>query len=152
MIEISAKTFAKNCVYNIIDKGKLLWLTNKDIGEKLGVENIYDLIDKEMKGRFETRNPTDEQTREYKRHGSELIDGEKFTCTPEDIIITIIMHCGGTKTTDSRADLGFNQHDLVMSKEQSVTTKIIKLFSNEKILLQHAVLSYRIDLYFPEHN
>ena len=37
-----------------------------------------------------------------------------------------------------------------MSKEQSVTTKI-KLFSNEKILLQHSALSYRIDLYFLQH-
>ena len=52
----------------------MLWLRNKVIGEKLGVENTYDLIDKEIKGRFENRNPTDEQIREYKRHGSELID------------------------------------------------------------------------------
>ena len=47
----------------------MLWLINKDIGEKLGVENIYDLIDKEIKGRFKTRNPTDGQSREYKRYG-----------------------------------------------------------------------------------
>ena len=38
-----------------------------------------------------------------------------------------------------------------MSKEESVTIKIIKAFSNEKILLQHHVLNYQIDLYFPEH-
>ena len=37
---------------------------------------IYDLIDKEIKGKFETRNPTNEQIREYKRHGLELIKGE----------------------------------------------------------------------------
>ena len=35
-----------------------------------------------------------------------------------------------------------------MSKEESVTTKIIKTFSNEKIRPQHSVLSYQIDLYF----
>ena len=80
------------------------------------------MIDKEIKGRVETRNATYEQIREYKRHGSELIDGEKFMYTREDIVIPIIMHCGGTKATDFRAGLGFNQHDLVMSKEQSVTT------------------------------
>ena len=56
----------------------MLWLRNKDIEEKLGVENIYGLIDKEINGRSETRNPTNEQIREYKTHGSELIDGEKF--------------------------------------------------------------------------
>ena len=35
-----------------------------------------------------------------------------------------------------------------MCKEESVTIKIIKVFSNEKILLQHSVLNYQIDLYF----
>ena len=39
-----------------------------------------------------------------------------------------------------------------MNKEQSVTTKIIKLFGKEEILLQHSVLGYRTDFNFPEHN
>ena len=38
-----------------------------------------------------------------------------------------------------------------MSKEESVTAKIIKAFSNKRTLPQHSVLSYQIDLYFPEH-
>ena len=37
----------------------MLWLRNKDVGEKVGVENIYDLIDKEIEGKFKTKNPTD---------------------------------------------------------------------------------------------
>ena len=32
-----------------------------------------------------------------------------------------------------------------------MTTKIMNLFSNEKMLLEHSVLSYKFDLYFPEH-
>ena len=40
--------------------------------KKLGVRKIYYLIDKEINGRFETTNPTDEQISEYKKHGSEL--------------------------------------------------------------------------------
>ena len=36
-----------------------------------------------------------------------------------------------------------------MSNEESVTTKIIKLFPNEKALPQHFVLIYQID--FLEH-
>ena len=35
-----------------------------------------------------------------------------------------------------------------MCKEESVTIKIIKLFFKEKILPQHSVLNYQIDLYF----
>ena len=58
MVKISAETFAKNCFYNLIDKEKNSWLENKDIKERLGVQNIYDLVHKEIKGKFETKNPT----------------------------------------------------------------------------------------------
>ena len=41
----------------------------------LDVENIYGLIDKEIKGKFETTDPTKKkQIREYKRHGSEWVE------------------------------------------------------------------------------
>ena len=58
MFRISGKIYAKNGVYNITDKEIMLWLRNKHIGEKIGVVNIYDLIDREIKGRFWTKNPT----------------------------------------------------------------------------------------------
>ena len=54
------------------------------------------------------------------------------------------------KKIEFRSKLGFKQHD-ILSEEQSVLSKITKLFSDEKILLQHSVLDYKIDLYFPEH-
>ena len=47
--------------------------------------------------------------------------------------------------------LGFNQHDLLMTKEQSVLTKIMKVFVSEEILLQQFFLSCKIDLYFSKH-
>ena len=50
-----------------------------------------------------------------------------------------------------RTKLGFKLHDITMNKEESVTSKIMKAFPNEKILLLHSVLSYPIDLYFTEH-
>ena len=58
-----------------------------------GVDNIYDLIDKEIKGKFDSRNLKNEQIRKYKRHGSELIDREKFVYTHKDIMVPIIMSC-----------------------------------------------------------
>ena len=134
MIKISAEIFAKNYVYNIIDKEKKLWLRNKDIGEKLGVKNIYDLIDKEIKGKFKTNNPTEQQIKEYKRHGSELINNEEFVYTHEDIIIPIIMNCrvSTPKAIEFRSELGFKQHDIILTKEQSVISKITKLSAKEK--------------------
>ena len=55
------------------------------------------------------------------------------------------------KKNDFRSKLGFKLHDIIMCKEKSVTIKIIKVFSNGKILLHHFVLNYQIDSYFPEH-
>ena len=56
MVHVSAKTFAENCIFTIIQlkKGKepVLWIRIKDIGETLDVKNIFDLVDKEMKGKF----------------------------------------------------------------------------------------------------
>ena len=64
----------------------------------------------------------------------------------------------GVKKIDGfSCKLGFRWHDITMSKEESKiikiikTTKIIKTFSNEKILPQQPVLGYQIDLYFPNH-
>ena len=153
MIKISAETCAKNFIHNIIDKEKMLWLRNKDIEEKLGVENIYGLIDKEIKGRSEARNPTNEQIREYKTHGSELIDGGNFMYTREHIIMPIMMHCrvSTPEAIAFKTKLEFNQRDLITTKEQSVLTKIMTVFASEKILLHHSVLSYKIDLYFSKH-
>ena len=70
----------------------------------------------------------------------------------EDIIMSIIMgrRVSTSEAIEIRSKLGFQQYDLILSEEKSVTLKITKLFSNEKILLQHSDLGYRIDLYFPK--
>ena len=60
------------------------------------------------------------------------------------------MDCRTATAVEFRTRQGFNQHDPIMNKK-SALTKIRKVFSNEKIILQHHVLDYRIDLYFAEH-
>ena len=62
------------------------------------------------------------------------------------------MDCRIPTEIEFRSKLGFNQHDIIMTKEKSVLTWIMKIFPSGKILLQHPVLSYKLDLYFPEHN
>ena len=86
-------------------------------------------------GWFETKNPRDEQIEKYKRHGSELITGEKFMYTHENIM-PVIMHfrVSTTKAIEFRSKLGFKQHDIMLIKEQSVISKLMKTFLNEKIL------------------
>ena len=57
MVDISAETFAKNSIHTItqVRKSKklVLWIRIKDIAEKLDVKNIFDVVDKEIKGKFE---------------------------------------------------------------------------------------------------
>ena len=62
MVFISAEVFAENGIYTIIqhkkDNNTVLWIRIKDIGKKLGVKNIADLVGKEIKGKFESNYPT----------------------------------------------------------------------------------------------
>ena len=82
MVDFSAETFAKNWIHTINQlktcKKSIFWLRIKDIGRELNVKNIFDLVDKEIKGKFKTNYPTEQQIRKYKRHGSEFIKNETF--------------------------------------------------------------------------
>ena len=59
------------------------------------------------------------------------------------------MDCRTTPAVNVKTKLGFNQYDPIMTQEQSVLSKIKTVFSAEEILLQHNVLGYKIDVYFP---
>ena len=61
------------------------------------------------------------------------------------------MDCRTAKAIEFRLKLGFHPLDLIMTKEQSIISKIMKVFAKEKMKLQHSILNYYIDLYFPEH-
>ena len=49
---------------------------------------------------------------------------------------------------DCRSKLGFNEHDITLTKEQSVLRSIMDAFEGENMQTQYSVLGYRIDLYF----
>ena len=113
---------------------------------------------KEIQSNFRTKNPTENQIRKYKRREKELDHNSTapFVYVSSDLMSRIIKNCrlkkrGNKKINHFKCKLGFKLHDIIMSKEESVTIKIIKVFSNEKILLQHSVLNYQIDLYFSEN-
>ena len=134
MVDISAETFAKNCIHTIkqLKKGKepVLWIRIKVIGEKLDVKNISDLVDKEIKGKFETNYFTKQQIRKYKTHGSKLIENEKLMYAHKCIIIPVIMHCrvSTPKSIEFRTKLGFNQYDITLAKQQSVSKSVMNAF------------------------
>ena len=157
MVDISVETIAKNCIHKIsqLKRGKksILWLRIKDVGREFDVKNIFDLVDKEIKGRFETNYPTEQQIRKHKRHGSEFIKDMKFKYAHECIIISIMMHCrvATPKSVEFRYKLGFDQYDITLTKEQSLLKSVIDAFEGENSQTQYSVLRYRIDLYFHHH-
>ena len=46
-----------------------------------------------------------------------------------------------TPPVNFKTRLGFSQHDPTMTQEQSLSSKIVALFSAEEIILQHNVLA-----------
>ena len=61
------------------------------------------------------------------------------------------MDCRTTPAVNFGTRLGFNQHDPIMTQEQSILSKIVTILAAEKIILQHNALGYRIDAYFPKY-
>ena len=94
---------------------------------------MSDLTIKAIKGFYNTKTFTDEQISAYKKHGSELIDGEKFMCIHESLTLSIIMNSNGIAmqsiAMELRSKLGFNQYDLIMTEEQSAMDLICILLS-----------------------
>ena len=167
MVIISAETQnkAEVAVININENdnvNKLLFklLCISDVKKRWGGKNLYDLIDKEIKGKYEVKNMNDltkQQIRKYKIDRARLIKGSKhFMYVHEDILIPIIMQSrlSDSKTIKFRSDLGFNQINLILKKEQSVVIPLLKAFSKEKIKLQHKAIKnerVRTDMYFSEY-
>ena len=125
--------------------------------KRWGCKNIYDLIDKEVKGKYKVKNMSDltkQQIKKYKIDRSRLIKGSKhFMYVHEDIAITIILQSrlSDSETIKFRSDLGFNQINLILKKEQTVLKSIKDTFAEEDMQTQHSVLGYMIDLYFHKY-
>ena len=120
------------------------WYTKED-------KNDYDLVNKEIKRKFKTNNPTNEQIKKYKRHGLELIDGEIFVYAHEDIIIPVIRHYRTPESCKLQRSLGLKLHNVINCKEQTLLESIKYAFEGENMQTQYSVLGYKIDLYFHEH-
>ena len=130
----------ENGVEVIVFNGKK-WLNEKHIETQLEHSNLPDI-----------RNKCDLR---YKKCRSELRNcGKNQPCrsfSEEGFAIKIIMDCRTTPAVNFRTGLGFNQHDPKMTQEESILSKIVTIFAAEEIILQHNVLGYRIDAFFPKY-
>ena len=69
----------------------------------------------------------------------------------EELVVTIMMDTRTKKAVEFKAKFKTNQHDPILTKEQSIGSKIVKAFPNEKIKKQFFVLNEKTDFYFPKH-
>ena len=67
----------------------------------------------------------------------------------EELVVTIMMDTRTTKTVEFRTKCKLNKHDPILTKEQSIGSKIA--FLNEKIKEKFVFLNEIIDFYFPGH-
>ena len=136
MFNINADTYAKTCIHRIevIKKNNkpVIWLKIHNIQDKLDFKNMSDLTIKAIKGIYNTETPTKGQTRKYRRYRKDFILDLIGIYIHEDVTLSIILDCRTPTVTGFRNKLGYNQHDLIMTKEQSVLTKIMKYFAAKK--------------------
>ena len=61
------------------------------------------------------------------------------------------MDCRTDESCSLKRNLGFNLHDVINTKEQTVLRSIKDAFEGEDMQTQYTVIGYRIDLYFHKH-
>ena len=61
------------------------------------------------------------------------------------------MDCRIDESWSLKINLGFNLHDVINTKEQTVLRSIKDAFEGEDMQTQYTVIGYRIDLYFHKH-
>ena len=100
----------------LIKNGKELWFKMHDARVKLRVKNMYDLVRKEIHGILNTKDSTEEQVWNYKAR----FDDSLYIIG--DLALNIIMHFrfSSEQTEKFTSELGFKQHDLIMTKEKSI--------------------------------
>ena len=65
--------------------------------------------------------------------------------------LTITMDCRKDESCSLKRNLGFNLHDVINTKQQTVLRSTKDAFEEEDVQAQYTVIGYRIDLYFHKH-
>ena len=139
MIDSTKETLENNDIEVIIDGVNTLWLNKKHI--ELGHNNLSAV--------------TNKYDKIYKKHRYELVDepikqpNRRFSRI--DLALKIIMDCRTDESCSLKRNLGFNLHDVINTKEQTILRSTKDAFEEEDIQTQYTVIGYRTDLYFYKH-
>ena len=93
---------------------------------------MSDLTIKAIKVIYNNKTLTYEQIRRYKIYGKEFINGLRGIYIRENIALPITMDCRTSTAVEFKSKLGFKQHNIIMTKEQSVITNIMKVFCGKE--------------------
>ena len=98
VISVTKYTDAKVCTITVSNR-ELFWVRMHNVQEGLGVKNMSDLVRKEIHGIFETKYPTKDQIRKYKRREKELDDNcnATFVYFSSDLMLRVIKNCRNEK-------------------------------------------------------
>ena len=137
---IAKQTWQKNGVEVIIFNEKK-WLNEKHMEVQLQYSNLPHI--------------TNQYSSELKKERQKLQNCGKYQpCRKflrEDFAIQVILDCRTTPAVSFKTRLWLNQHDPIMTQEQSILTKIRSIFPNETLTFQYHVLNYGMDAYLPKH-
>ena len=127
MVDISGQTYKRNGLETIVDNDGILWLNEKRIEERLDHNDLREI--------------TTKHNSNNRKRGYELVEEPKKQVNrifiKEKLAIKLIMDCRTTSAHKFRTRLGFKQHDVILTKEQSVLTKMMSSFEGENIQTQH---------------
>ena len=141
MVNITKETYENNDIEIITDNLNRLWLNEKHIDEQLGLKNISSIKNKYDK--------------KYKKRRCELVN--ELIKQPhrrflrDGLALKIIMNCRTVESCNLKRNLGFRLHDVINTKEQTVTNTIKDAFEGEDMQTQYIVIGCRIYLYFHKY-
>ena len=136
-----------------VKDAKHFWVRMRDVEKGLGLKALRNLVKQEINGTW------CDDFKKYKRSLQELTndmnDNMKDKYIRNDIPEKIIKNFRGVKKTKDNLNksdkekqrqnfrllLGFNEHDIFLTKEQSIINKLLETFLREEISLQ---LCFRI--------
>ena len=132
----------------IIKKTGEIWTKMKDVQDGLGVQNISDLVLKEIYGIYKTKSLTKEQIKKYKMSKREIFENfdnlsedelnaknNKEVYAKNDVITTVIKRYRGGKRRKKnrciRRKLMIPDPEIAEFPEYNVKSKIGNIFVNE---------------------
>ena len=140
MAAITKETYENNSIEVITGKIDELWLNERHIQKQLRLKNLPALT-----------NKYDEEYKKCRYELNESTNQPHIRFIHVDLAFKVITNCKTDESCAFKENLGFKLHDVINTKEQSVTSAIKDAFEGEDMQTQYSVLGYRIDLFFHKY-